>query len=240
MALTDNLVAYWKFDESSGNASDATGNGRTLVNSTSVTYSSGKINNGVDFGATNTTKFLSVANSLIGTYNADSYTVSVWLNILTLPSGNNQTICGIGGDAGRAQTNLMYIDIAGTKYFYWSIFNGSSGFSAQLAYTLTTGTWTHVVYKKSTTTVEVYVNGTSIGTASLSITDASPGRTAEFTLAQEAAGTANEYKGSMDEMGVWTRALSATEVSQLYNSGAGLPYPLSVTNGGTSTAWLQF
>jgi hypothetical protein len=44
MALTDNLLEYFKFDESSG---DATGSVASLsaVN-TSVTYGTGKINNG--------------------------------------------------------------------------------------------------------------------------------------------------------------------------------------------------
>jgi hypothetical protein len=43
MALTDNLVAYYKLDESSGNAADIV-NSITLTN-TSTTYGTGKINN---------------------------------------------------------------------------------------------------------------------------------------------------------------------------------------------------
>ena len=42
---TSNIAAYWKFDESSGNASDATGNGNTLVTSSGVTYTAGLIGN---------------------------------------------------------------------------------------------------------------------------------------------------------------------------------------------------
>ena len=30
--------------------------------------------------------------------------------------------------------------------------------------------------------------------------------------------------GALDELGLWTRALSATEVEQLYNEGNGLAY----------------
>ena len=48
MALTDNLVSYWKLDESSGNAADSVGS-NTLTNTNTVTYSAGKINNGADF-----------------------------------------------------------------------------------------------------------------------------------------------------------------------------------------------
>lgn len=49
MALTDNLVSYWKLDESSGNASDSVGS-NTLTNNGTAGYASGKINNAVDFG----------------------------------------------------------------------------------------------------------------------------------------------------------------------------------------------
>ena len=33
----------------------------------------------------------------------------------------------------------------------------------------------------------------------------------------------------IDEAGIWSRALSSAEISQLYNGGAGLPYPLPPT-----------
>ena len=46
MALTDNLVSYWKLDESSGNAADSVGS-NTLTNTGTATYAAGKINNGV-------------------------------------------------------------------------------------------------------------------------------------------------------------------------------------------------
>jgi hypothetical protein len=31
--------------------------------------------------------------------------------------------------------------------------------------------------------------------------------------------------GQIDEVGIWSRALSSTEVTKLYNGGAGLQYP---------------
>ena len=33
------------------------------------------------------------------------------------------------------------------------------------------------------------------------------------------------WNGSIDEMGVWNRILTPTEIGQLYNSGNGLAYP---------------
>ena len=45
MAISDNLISYYKFDESSGNASDSVGS-NTGTN-TGLTYSAGIINNGI-------------------------------------------------------------------------------------------------------------------------------------------------------------------------------------------------
>ncbi len=40
--------------------------------------------------------------------------------------------------------------------------------------------------------------------------------------------------GALDEIGLWTRVLTSTEVTQLYNGGAGLAYPLVVPSGPTN------
>ena len=49
MALNTNILASWKFDESSGNASDSSGNGKTLTNINTIAYVAGKVNNAADF-----------------------------------------------------------------------------------------------------------------------------------------------------------------------------------------------
>jgi hypothetical protein len=38
------------------------------------------------------------------------------------------------------------------------------------------------------------------------------------------------FDGMIDEIGVWSRALTSGEVTQLYNSGAGLQYPFTSNN----------
>jgi len=47
----------------------------------------------------------------------------------------------------------------------------------------------------------------------------------EFAIGSNS--TVQHWKGNLDELGIWTRALTTTEVAQLYNGGAGLPYPLT-------------
>ena len=39
------------------------------------------------------------------------------------------------------------------------------------------------------------------------------------------------YNGLIDEVGFWHKVLSQSEVTSLYNSGAGLAYPFSASAG---------
>ena len=79
--------AYYKLDESSGNAADATGNGYTLTNNGTTTYTTGKINNGGDFGASNSTKSFSIDSAtplgLTTTDISTAFSVACWMNQTT-------------------------------------------------------------------------------------------------------------------------------------------------------------
>lgn len=48
-ALSNGLVGYWKMEESSGNMSDSSGNGRTLTNNGTITFTAGKFANAGSF-----------------------------------------------------------------------------------------------------------------------------------------------------------------------------------------------
>ena len=76
--------------------------------------------------------------------------------------------------------------------------------------------------------MNAYINGTSVGstTGSGSGTLAT-GYTAGLHISSDNGTAAQAFDGMMDEIGVWSRALTATEVTELYNSGNGLAYPFS-------------
>jgi hypothetical protein len=51
-----------------------------------------------------------------------------------------------------------------------------------------------------------------------------------FHIAGTGGVFANNLTGSIDEVGIWSRALSSTEVTALYNSGNGFQYPFSTSS----------
>lgn len=222
MALTDNIVAYWKLDEASGNATDATGNGHTLTPTNSPTYDSGLINNGGDFGpgSGSVRKFTTAGNIGI---DGGNITMSAWFFKL---SGNTQAGWAVSCGSSVSQV-LYYIQYDGTKIVLgrWKVpssnitINGSS---------LTDGSWHHVVLTYNGTTLAGYFDNSPItGTATSG--NGSSGLVSETSIGNNSQPGASAYRGKIDEVGMWSRALSSGEVNTLYNSGAGLQYPFSVT-----------
>jgi len=93
--LSNGLVGYWKLDESSGSAADASGNGLTLTNNGTTTYVGGKFGNGSEHVPASS-QYLSTATTITG-----AKTVSFWTNpdsttnyMISLTSGAYITASG--------------------------------------------------------------------------------------------------------------------------------------------------
>ena len=65
--ITNGLVGYWKMDEASGDATDASGNGNTLTNNGTTTYVTGKFGRGSEHVPAST-QYLSYLSSQSTTY----------------------------------------------------------------------------------------------------------------------------------------------------------------------------
>ena len=223
MSLLDNLISYWKLDESSGNASDETANNNDLTNQNSVAYSAAKINNGADFVSANS-KYLtkvSAANLPLG---ASARTFSLWFKSPDAGSLVNYTFLMYGTGSSKAlQWFAFGNDGGGNRGVAWN------GYASDLfrAYAFAANTWYHIVGTFDGTNARVYINGSLQGSAE----DHSDWNTSGATLSlgrSEQSGGTYYLNGSLDEVGIWSRALSSDDVLELYNSGDGLQYPFSV------------
>src|SRR3990167_8592069 len=97
MALTDQLISYWKFDESSGNAADSHG-ANTLTNTNTATFGTGKINNGTDLEE-DSSQYFTNATDLGITGGACSY--SLWLKPESTPAADTGGYLIYQEDAGN-------------------------------------------------------------------------------------------------------------------------------------------
>lgn len=67
----------------------------------------------------------------------------------------------------------------------------------------------------------------------------------DFFIGKARAGvSADPFDGLIDEVGIWSRAIDSTEVTSLYNGGAGLQYPFTtdnaITGSGTTNRIAKF
>lgn len=233
--LSDGLLGYWKLNESSGNASDSSGNSQTLTDTNTVTFTTGKFANGGDFES-GSSQYQYVADNSTLSVTGD-LTLAAWINPESVTAATQFDIA-TKWDSGSESYGLvqygdeirMYIDSA-------------SNYETTDAVNLATSTWYHVagVYDAETATVKIYVDGelqasTTTGTIPSSITDEG----SRFHIgAEDSAGTADSfYDGIIDEVRVYGDSLSKFEIENMYSWGPGPKayYPLD-ENTGTTTAY---
>lgn len=219
MALVDGLQAYWNFDESSGNAIDSVAS-LTATNNGSTAYASGLINNGADLEASSSNYFTVADTAAVRV--DDGWSFSMWFKPESVTnfqvlwrqrSGENGISC--------------YMDSTGAL----TIGAGSGSFTnaAPSTLTITNATWNHVVIYWNGSSTKLYINNSSPET--INIPAITPPNSTLF-IGRDYAGASFFLDGIIDEFGIWNRELTATDVSNLYNSGAGFAYPFS---GGGAT-----
>ena len=225
ITLTTSLISYWKLDESSGNASDSVGL-HTLTNS-NVTYSTGKINNGAVFNSSSD----SLSTSTYTDFNferTNAFTFSQWLNLTSL-SGGSYIIDR--EDSGTLRGYVFFVQSNGKLRF--QIGNNNDGTNCiyvdSTNVEISTGAFYHVVMtydgSSSASGVKLYVNDSAVATTTLfDNLNATTQNTQNFVVGNRVGG-GNDFSGTLDELGVWTRAITAGEVTSLYNAGAGRQYP---------------
>jgi hypothetical protein len=212
MALIDNILAYWRLDDDGfGGVSlvDSTPNSKTLTNNGSVALGTGKINgcgvfNGVD---------QSLSNGAVNLNNLPQVSMQAWVK-----TEDTDTDTHFFGSWSTANGNQILFYNPAEAIFY----TNERGVSSSTP--INDGNWHHLVgvYDAIEGTQTFYVDGINSGSASVSsnlISTTVP----FFGIGDSGQGTFLE--GSIDECAIWTRALTSTEVTQLYNSGNGLSYP---------------
>ena len=222
MAILDNIKAAWSLDESSGDASDASGNGFTLTNNGTVTYTTGKINNGALFD--NTTGKNLDYNGNLGFAGGGSRTWMVWVNVSSFAATgyilDNTTTTAGSGSANRRF--ILYSESDSKIHMF------ASG-NEVLTSALSTSTWYHLVVTQSGTTWELFLNASSQGTTSIGTASYADD---SFRVGESYAG-GGAGRSTNDIVTIWDRVLSGAEITDLYNSGSGRQYPFSSSSSFT-------
>lgn len=227
MALTTNLVAYWKLDESSGNAADSVGS-NTLTNS-GVTYGTGKINNGAVYDSSTDKLEISDA-SQSGLDLSGDCSFSFWWKGTPQSHGTSSFIDKVSVTGDNRSYRLYFDNPSGSQTLEADIYQNGTGTIVDAfisSCSLSDNTWYHLAFTwgASTKKGNWYVNGSALGELTGSAATSIYNGTAPFRLGQARDSLNNSANGTLDEVGIWSRVLTSTEITELYNSGNGNQYP---------------
>jgi len=87
--------------------------------------------------------------------------------------------------------------------------------------TISTTVWTHFVYTYDGTTMRLYTDWVEVDTTTKSWLIVN---TNDIKIWRRSGSSIRFYNWLLDSVGLWIKALTATQVSQLYNSWSWLPY----------------
>jgi hypothetical protein len=224
-SLTTGLLGYWPF---CGNANDASGNGRNgIVNGATLTTDRfGNANSAYNF--TGTTNNITIPNSQ--SLVSGSFSVSSWCTIDELmPSNYDATIIGqLNGMVANDRKWLFgYRSIANQRGVSYYLFNNSGSMLAN-NYTInwqpTQSQWYHISWVfESGNTIKTYVDGVLHSSVQVNIStfnNAANNVLLKFGNAIDVdTPLPLPWNGKLDDIAIWNRPITATEIQQLYTQG---------------------
>jgi len=200
-SVGDDLVARWDFDECSGAIVDSSGYGNNGALVSGVTFTDNTPTNqgcSLTFNGTN-----SVAIPISTPISAQQ-TKTMWAYITAPVSGNQYLL-----DEGAGNNNCISV----YNYHVRTITNASYILDSNT--TVTTNKWYFIATSFDGTKLNLYIDGTldkSISTTGQ--TPASP-----VTLGNFGGGGAYRLTGSLNDVRIYNRALTSSEIHRLYAEG---------------------
>ena len=212
-----NIQGFWKLDETSGERADESGNGNNLSDYNTVGYSSsGKIDNAGDFEESNS-EYLSITDGdQTGLDITGSLSISFWAKWESLE--NNLYPVSKWRTTTPDRSYCFQVNINGGNIIkFRTSSNGEAGGIIDItsSTTITTGTWFHIVgvFDNSNNKNIIYVDNSSDDVANNNNIYNS---IAAFNIGRTDGGPVY-MDGLIDEVIIWNTALTATEVSKVYN-----------------------
>ena len=210
------LVGYWSMNEGSGSfAGDSSGKGNNGTLTNGPTWVDGKRGKALNFDGSNDQVQIGDPTNGSLDFGTGSFSYGMWLYTRTYVGTYDMQ--WYKGGSGALDAGYDFELGSGG----WSV-NISDGTVAKQNYFLSsspsTGVWIHIftVVDRSTNRLYVYVNGNNANSGTDITGLGSVSNSAAAVISQPSY----PVNGSIDDVRVYNRALSATEVLALYKSGA--------------------
>lgn len=235
--LNDGLVGYWKMDETAttSGAIDFSGSGNDGLYNGSASTTAGKFGRGGVFDGGS--DYIEIADdSALNTYGSD-YTISAWVNLDSYNSGSASMIFGRFTEFGGLELKIRGDSVSDPHAFgikHWP----TNNYELISSSTISLNTWHHLVvtYDHSRQEVNAYLDGT----LDKNEQNVSPhvnieGHNAHIGIdSRDEAGL--DFDGKIDEIRLYRRTLSPSEVRHLYEWAPGPVLHLKMDEKGGTTS----
>jgi len=207
---TNGLVGYWPFNgnanDESGNGNDGTNNGATL---TADRF--GNVNSAYSFDG-NTNIRIPIGDSDLG----NEYTMALWVNLQNNSNEFPTYVHGINTSSNCPFICQQFNNFGVGTNHYQGIASGNTGTQLSALNTTAPNIWYNVVISTSSSAGSVfYINGFVVDTETalnFSVTGDS------IQIGDGLNGATDNFIGYVDDIAIHNRALSESEIQQLYAS----------------------
>ena len=216
----DGLVGWWNMDETAGTTvHDASGNDNTGVIEGNFAWSSGRIAGAIELDGRQDS-IIRIPNSPTLRRTANQITVMAWTY-----RTRNRNVAVVSHNYPD-----LFFGFHGSQ-FKWQIRNASDQYAECYSGNATLNQWFHIAATYDGAMARLFVDGAEICHADL--TGAIPMRDGPFMISgylntpgspdfdkDARSGIVDEMPGKIDEVRIYDRALSASEINAVYSKGA--------------------
>jgi hypothetical protein len=212
---TNGLVGWYPFN---GNANDESGLGTNgVINSALLSNDRfGNNNEAFYFNGTTSNIDLGINPSINSILN--DFSLSYWIKSEVNGGTIFANYSSQGGSSWRIAAKINSNGTIGTGYLInpnWQSTNSSP-------YTITLNQWFHYTFTRSGGSTNIYINGILISNNSLSTAQLNnptfPAATTKIGFNFPSSGGSDYFKGILDDIGIWNRALTQEEITALYTN----------------------
>ena len=201
------MVGWWPGD---GNPNDIqNGNNGTLQGG--ATFAPGEVAQAFSFNASTNSGVIVPSTSLLNP--TEAITIDAWVKPSSFPNTGPAVVRKDSNGAGTTQYSLNVGDGVSVGVVHCNI----GGTASATGGSVPLNQWSHVACTYDRQTIRVYVNGDEV--ASTPDTQAIPASAQNLAIGKEDGFTDRNFDGLIDEVEIFSRALTAAEIAAIADAG---------------------
>src|SRR2546423_8001787 len=214
------VIGWWAGD---GNAATLIGTNHAALQGTASATNQGINDSCFTFDGTNS--FVAISNSIL--LQPSNFTIEAWVRFTGLDSsgnsasGDQSVIFTQNSRSGDFEGFDLGKGRSGGNDFFRFIVSSSAGVSAEIhsATLIATGVWYHIAAVRGSNFTQLYVNGQMERQTNVSFAQDYGNLPLYFGTTGQSYWD-HRFKGNLDEVAIYNRALSPNEIAAIYAAGA--------------------